>query len=81
MTPEEQAALMVADPGWDFADSPTSAISQASISAATAYGNGHLDQAKFWTEVGLRLVVAAGNPHVKVGASLAELAETLGVRV
>jgi len=81
VTPAQQAELMTVDPGWDFTNNPASAISHASISAATAYGHGSLAVARHWTEVGLRLVQAADSPHYQVGASLGELAQTLGVHV
>lgn len=60
MTPEEQAAAIVADPRWAFASSPSSAISHASVRAAEAQRRGSQTRARFWTQVGIALCEAAG---------------------
>ncbi|MBA3875648.1 MAG: hypothetical protein C0498_01705 [Anaerolinea sp.] len=60
MTPEEQAAAIIADPAWSFTDNPTLAIAHASTRAATAQREGNTTRARYWTSVGLALCEAAG---------------------
>lgn len=60
MTPQEQAAAMVADASWDFGANPTKAISHASVRAAEAERRGNQTRSRFWTQVGLALCDEAG---------------------
>lgn len=55
---------------WSWSTSPVTAIGHCSTSAATAAGNGHRDQARFWTLVGLALCEEAG---IAPGAVLEDL--------
>lgn len=78
MTPEEQAVAMVADPAWTWSDGPTRAVVHATVSAATAFENGHMDQARFWTHTACVLIKTADSPHVQRGAVLKGLVEAFG---
>lgn len=72
---------MAADPSWSFDSNPTKAVSHASTRAADADSIFSRESARYWTEVGVRLVALADNPHVRVGQVLGQLAAKYGVPV
>lgn len=86
MTPEEQAAAMIADPEWQWATIPNAAMGHAAQQAAqavtgTGIYRGHRDgrtRAIHWTRVGLVLAAEAG---ADPGAVLKALAERYGIAV
>jgi len=87
MTPAEaKAAAIIADPDFRFATDPNSAIDFAAKSAAGARNGStvalpDISSARFWTEVGLRLVAAADNPAIEAGQILTALAAEYHITV
>jgi len=83
-TPAEVAAYMVAAPKWKFASNPVKAVAHATSSAFAAYegrlGRGVVNhaEARFWTWVAVRLVEAAGTPHLGLGPTASDLLDRYG---
>ena len=74
-TIDDIAAEVISNPMWHFADDPMSFIGWCTIEATYV----PMPRRAFWVELGVLLVRAANNPHVRAGAILGQMASDLGI--